>query len=208
MGSHRRRPGRSYEKLLGSTSTAVQTSATVCKANKKKNSFYISIHLHRVELENLVSHQVISQLNRILNYGKSSAKQSKSVDLNVSPRIFSLNLDQIPAQGRLPSWVVVKFHSTGDAFGSETFRGNPKSEQVGSRIFFHDFKSTKLPASKLIDVAINWTLFPTAKGFFHVHILVLPWNCNDKLGRLYGNCWQWNSGSWSRTCRHASFLRW
>lgn len=46
------------------------------QSKQEKNSFYISIHLHRVELENLVSHQVISQLNRILNYGKSSAVQN------------------------------------------------------------------------------------------------------------------------------------
>lgn len=148
------------------TNTAVQASATVCKANKKKNSFYISIHLHRVELENLVSHQVISQLNRILNYGKSSAKQSKFVDLNVSPRIFSLNLDQIPAQGRLPSWAVFKFHSTGDAFGSETFRGNPKSEQVVSRIFFHDFKSTKPPASNSLMWQLIGPFFQLQRVFF------------------------------------------
>ena len=166
MGSHRRRPGRSYEKLLGSTQTLLCKRQPQYAKQTRKNSFYISIHLHRVELENLVSHQVISQLNRILNYEKSSAKQSKSVDLNVSPRIFSLNLDQIPAQVGFQVGVVVKFHSTGDSFGSETFRGNPKSEQVGSRIFFHDFKSTKLPSSKLIDVAINWTLFQLQRVFF------------------------------------------
>lgn len=103
---------------------------------------------------------------RILNYGKSSAKQSKFVDLNVSPRIFSLNLDQIPAQGRLPSWAVFKFHSTGDAFGSETFRGNPKSEQVVSRIFFHDFKSTKPPASNSLMWQLIGPFFQLQRVFF------------------------------------------